>query len=127
MTPQQIARVVEQTARAGGLNGLLQHGDREVRLADAGLSLEEQARRDVWKRVGDAPRLRDRALERFVVRREVAERAVLVALRNVGVGETLAADVVAPAVAAHHPADAANTLIDRLPAGIVTERAGHFS
>ena len=43
MIAEQIARVVEQPARAGRLNHLLQDGDRQVRLADAGLPFEEQA------------------------------------------------------------------------------------
>src|SRR4029077_16573578 len=91
-----------------------------------GLSFEEQTLRDVWKRVGVAPRLRHRAFERLVVRGEVAQRAVLVAFRDIGAAQAFAADVVAPAVAADHPPwPAAHVVTFRLPAGIITKRARH--
>ena len=101
MTAEQIARVVEQAARAGGLDDLLQDGGRQVRLADARLPVEQQALADDRKGLGDPSGLRRPPLERFVVRREIAERAVLIPLGNVRVGETLVADLIAPAVAAH--------------------------
>ena len=74
-------------------------------------------------RLGDAARLRDGALERFVVGGEVAERAVLIPLRDVRVGETLVADLIAPAVAAHDAPAA--VVFDRFPAGVVAKRARH--
>ena len=78
--PQQVADIVKQAARARGLDGLLEHGDGEVRLADARLAFEQEPFRNDRERIGDAPRLGDGFLERFVARREIAERAVLVAL-----------------------------------------------
>ena len=55
--PEQIARVVEQTARPCRLDGLLQDGDGEMRLADARLSFEKQAlaRRPETRRPRVAP------------------------------------------------------------------------
>src|SRR5262245_5864991 len=48
---------------------------------------------------------------------------MLVALRNVGVAQSIVNDPFAPAVA---PDDAADTtIVDRFPAGVVAERAGH--
>ena len=91
-----------------------------MRLADAGLPFEEQAAADDRIRLGNAAGLRHRALERFVVRGEVAERAVLIALRDVRFGETLVADLIAPAVAAHHAPGAC--VFDRFPARAVAQR-----
>src|SRR5262249_25869740 len=62
-------------------------------------------------------------VQRLVIGDEVLERAVLVALRDVGLGEARDADLQPPAVAAHHATDA--VLLGWFPAGIVTNRAGH--
>ena len=82
---QQIARVVEQAARAGRFDHLLQDGDGEMRLADARLPFEKQPALLAPREMRPATRraLTARALERLVVGREVRERAVLIALGNV--------------------------------------------
>ena len=74
------------------------------------------------KRLGDAARLRHGALERFVVGGEVAERAVLIALRDVRVGEALVADLIAPAVAAHDAPDSPSSSTGFQP---VSSQSGH--
>jgi hypothetical protein len=78
-----------------------------VGLAHAWLPFEQQAFRYDGKGVGNATRLRDGLLKRLVVRCEVAERAVQVSFGDVRVSESLAADVLAPAIASHHPASGA--------------------
>ena len=121
--PQQIAGVVEEAARAGRLDDLLQDGDRQVRLADTRLTFEEQPLVDDRKALGELARSISGALERLVVDGEVRDRAVLVALRHVRVGQPQLPDALAPAVAAH---DAAHAIgIDGLPAGVVAKRARH--
>src|SRR5439155_9129894 len=102
---QEIAYVVKQAARAGMLDDLLQHGNSEMRLADARLTLEQQPPRDDWKRLGDALRVRDGFLERLVVGGEIVERAVLITLRDVRVGQTMMPDLLQPTVATHDAAD----------------------
>src|SRR5262249_30530479 len=116
---QQLSRVVEEAARVRGLHDLLEHGDGEVRLADARRAFEEQRLGHHRKRFGEAPCGRRRTLERFVVDGEVRDRAVLIALRNVRAGEALPADGVAPAIAANDAARA--VLVDRTPAGVIAQ------
>ena len=111
---EELARVVEQAARAGRLDHLLQHGDGEVRLADAGLAFEQQpaALLDDGKGVGEpirhAPRLIERRSSDSLYGGEVRERAVLIALRDVRVGEPMLSDLLAPAVAADDASNAAS-------------------
>src|SRR4029079_18510348 len=59
----------------------------------------------------------------FVVGGELRQRAVGVPFRDPRFVETLAADVVPPAVAPHHATNA--VLFNRLPARIVAERTRH--
>src|SRR5439155_4372345 len=99
---------------------LLEYRDGQVRLADAGRTFEKEALAHDGKRVGEAPRVGGGPLQRFVVRGEVRDRAVLIALRDVGVCQPLLPDRLAPAVAARHAADA--LVVDRLPAGVIAQR-----
>src|SRR5206468_13112832 len=120
-----IACVVEEPARAGRLDDVLEDGHREMRLPDARLSLQQESAVDDGKCFGDAARLSHGAVERLVIRREVREAAVLVPLGDVRFREPLPADVLAPAVATDHAARAA--LVDGSPAGVVAESARHYS
>ena len=109
---QQIARVVEQAARRRRIHHLLEDGDGEMRLADAGQSPEQQPASLLAEVVGrrealrHATRLLERAFERRVVGGEILERAVLIALRNVRGGQAMPTHLLAPAVAADDAADA---------------------
>ena len=85
--------------------------------------LEQQPLADHRERFGDAPRARHRFLQRFVVGGEVVERAVLVAPRDVRVGEAVLPDACAPAVAADHSPHA--ILVDRRPSGVVATWTRH--
>ena len=80
--------------------------------------------RDDRRELGrEPPCTLDRLLELLVVGREVRDRAVLVAFRDVRAGEAELPRLVALAVAADHTTDA--VLFERFPAGVVAEFAGH--
>jgi len=126
---QQIAGVVEEAARPRLVHHLLEDGDGEVRLADARRPFEQQPApllaQVVGRRepIGHAARLLQRALERRVVGGEILQRAMEITFGNVGGAETIVAGVLAPALAADHPADAVD--IDGVTTGVVALRAGH--
>src|SRR5262249_39453580 len=77
----------------------------------------------VEEAIDHLPRIVDRSPQRLVVGGEVVERAVLVALRDVGVGEPHPAEALAPAVAADDAADP--VLLNGSPARVVALRARH--
>src|ERR1035437_2789081 len=97
-----------------------------MRLADARLPFQKQSLPHHRKSLGESARLRDRLFERLVVSGEVLERTVLVALRDVGVRQMLAPDVLAPAVATDDAADAVCfVLANGLPTRAVAEWTRH--
>src|SRR5262249_319048 len=72
-----------------------------------------------------APSLFDRALQRLVVRREVLERAVLIAPRDPGLGEPRLTEAIAPTLAADDATNVRSIVLDESPTRVVTLRARH--
>jgi hypothetical protein len=94
-----------------------------MRLADTRLSFEQEPLRDDRKRLSDTPRPLDRFFERLVVGGEVRQGAVLIALRNLRVGEAVVPDLLAPALTADDAPDA--LIVDGLPSRVVAESTRH--
>src|SRR5262249_60181953 len=115
---QQLARLVEEPLYSRPRNHGPQHGDSQVGLAHARMTKEQEAALSTSRvRIDEAARLGNRIEKGVVVRPKIVERAVLIALGNVRIGEPRLADLLAPALAADHAADACRWIIDRPPAG----------
>ena len=122
---EQLTNLIKDGARALPHDRVLHQRHGKVGLADAGITVEQEAAVNHWKLLDESSGLAVSGTLRVRVYFEVTELAVRVAARDAGVLQQRLRELLVPALASGHSRDTIDR--DRLPTSVFADGTGHAS